>query len=711
MTSATAQAVAASAERPTPAARRRDVQGLRAVAVIAVMADHVVGWPHGGFVGVDVFFVISGYLITGLLLREHRRSGTISFRGFYARRVRRILPNALLTLAVTVGLTAVLVGGSRLASTVRDAVAAALTVVNWRFAREGTDYFAQGLPPSPVQHFWSLSVEEQFYFVWPWLMLGLLVLTARRAAGRERAARHGRALFAAMSVVVGASFVWAVVQTSAQPTYAFFSTLTRVWELGLGALVAIAAARLGMTLGRARPVLAWVGLAGIVVSLLVVREDAGFPAPWAVLPVLSTALVIAAGEGPGVRGPWPLTNRFANYVGDASYSLYLWHWPVVVLLPTLLAEDSPWFVPVALAGGVALALPAYHLVENPVRHVGGLPRRETARRLRTPLVAASAITVLVVAGAAAGVRALEQNATPTATAPPAVQADCRGALALEHREACAGVTFAGMVPSPQDAEHDTERAYDCYSTPTSGARTCEDGDPDGSLRVAVVGNSHAAALLPGLLEQADERGWRVTVMVGNGCSLSRDVNENCVETSEEIRSKLLDGEPYDLVITSGSRSAVGAEKLSRVPGMAAMMRDVARRGSQVVAVSDGPIVSEAALACVARIGQDPAGCTIPLDEGFAVVDLLQLAVERVPRAHYVDIQDLYCTDTGCPVVIGGVLAYRDTAGHITATYARSLGPLVADRILAATGLDERDDDARDRTGSPEPHPSGTAADG
>jgi len=700
MTSATAGAVAASApERPAPAARRRDVQGLRAVAVIAVIADHVIGWPHGGFVGVDVFFVISGYLITGLLLREHRRTGTISFRGFYARRVRRILPNALLTLAVTVGLTAVLVGGTRLAGTVRDAVAAALTVVNWRFAREGTDYFAQGLPPSPVQHFWSLSVEEQFYFVWPWVMLGLLVLTARRAAGRDTRARHGRALFAAMSVVVAASFVWAVVQTADQPSFAFFSTLTRVWELGIGALVAIAAARLGSTLGRARPVLAWVGVVGIAVSLLVVREDAGFPAPWAVLPVLSTALVIAAGEGTGVAGPWILTNRFANYVGDASYSLYLWHWPVVVLLPALLAEDSAWFVPVALVVGVALALPAYHLVENPVRHVGGLSARATFARLSTPLVAAVTIAVVVVGGSAGLVRELEDRAVPLITAPPARQADCRGALALENLEACEGVRIPGpVVPAPQDAESDTHRAYDCYSTPTSGSRTCVDGDPDGPLRVAVVGNSHAAALLPGLLQEAEERGWRVTVMVGNGCALTYDVNANCVETSAEIRERLLEKTPYDLVITSGSRSAVGADKVERIPGMARMMRDVAARGTQVVAVSDGPMVSDEALACVARIGQDPTRCTIPLDDAFAVRDLLRSAVQQAPGTHYLDVQDLYCTPDGCPVVIGGVLAYRDTAGHITATYARSLGPLLADRILEVAGLPER-------ASTPEPSPT------
>lgn len=674
----------ARAEGGGPRRLRRDVQGLRALAVLAVVADHVLGWPRGGFVGVDVFFVISGYLITGLLLREHRRTGTISFRGFYARRVRRILPNALLTLAVTVGATAVLVGGARLASTVRDAAAAAATVVNWRFAREGTDYFAQGLPPSPVQHFWSLSVEEQFYFVWPWLMLVLLVLTARRADGRTRMARHGRALFVAMSGVVLLSFAWALVQTAQQPSSAFFSTATRVWELGIGALGAIAGARLGRLLGRARPVLAWVGLGGILVALLVVREDAGFPAPWAALPVLATALVIAAGEGDGVAGPWPLTNRVANYVGDASYSLYLWHWPVVVLLPSVLAESSAWFVPTALVLGVALALPAYHFVENPVRHLGGLSGRAVVRRVRRPALAAAALAVVAVLGCVGTVRVLDSRA-PVASG--SADAACFGAASLARPDACADVSFGAHVePAPQDAEKDTRGAYECYSTAGGPAKVCEAGDPDGPLRVAIVGNSHAAALLPGLLPEAQRRGWRVTVVVGNGCALSTDASENCVATSREMDRLLLDGAPYDLVITTGSRSAAGGGASRRVPGLAAMMRQVSDRGTQVVVVSDGPVVSDEALACVARRGQDPAGCAMPRDAAFAAGDAVQDAAEDEPAVHVVDITDLYCTDDVCPVVVGGVLAYRDTAGHTTGTYSQTLGPFLADRIAAASGV-------------------------
>ncbi|MBT0994591.1 acyltransferase [Cellulomonas sp. DKR-3] len=672
---------------------RRDVQGLRAVAVLAVIADHVLGWPHGGFVGVDVFFVISGYLITGLLLREHARTGSISFRGFYARRVRRIMPNAILTLVVTVGATAVLIGGDRLVATVKDAVAAALTVVNWRFAVQGTDYFAQGLPPSPVQHFWSLSVEEQFYFVWPWLMLGLLALAARRASARSGRVRRTWVLGIAMGVVVVVSFAWALHQTADQPSFAYFSTLTRVWELGVGALAAIGAARVARWLaarpGWWRPVLAWSGLAAIAVSLLVVRSDHGFPAPWALLPVAATALVIMAGEGAGTSGPWLLTNRPMNYVGDASYSLYLWHWPVVVLLPALLPEDSAWFGVLAVAIGVALALPAYHLVENPAR--GAHPGHDAQGRRRHPLrnasVAAVAMAAVVVGGCGATVAVLENARQPAQASPVGSQEECFGALTLAHRALCDGVVFTDPVtPDPQDAESDMGGAYECYSAQDGPAKPCTRGDLEGDVRVAVVGNSHAAALLPGLLPEAERLGWKVDVLVGFGCNLTTTPNPACPGTSAEIEQRLLHDEPYDLVVTTSSRSTSGADNPARVPGMRDMMDQVTARGTAVAAISDAPMVTDEALACAARVGADLDTCGMPRDEAFAVRDPLREPVRESQDAELVDVTDLYCRPETCPVVIGGVLAYRDTAGHTTATYSKTLGPIVVERIRSATGV-------------------------
>ena len=317
---------------------RRDVQGLRAVAVLAVIADHLFQWPADGFVGVDVFFVISGYLITGLLLREHARTGTISLRRFYVRRAKRIVPASVLVLCVTIGASYLLFSGSRARETAVDAVWSFFFAGNWRFAIQGADYFQQGLPPSPVQHFWSLAVEEQFYLAWPCLLLALLTVGARalRWSRRERSIAVGTTIGAIALI----SFAWAMHQGATGPTVAYFSTFTRVWELAVGALLAVAGSALTIGSAARRAVLGWVGLVGVLAAVFLVPQTRGSPAPWAALPVLATALVIVSGHGDEQRRLWPLTNPVSRYLGDISYSLYLWHFPVTVLLLALLPGDS-----------------------------------------------------------------------------------------------------------------------------------------------------------------------------------------------------------------------------------------------------------------------------------------------------------------------------------------------------------------------------------
>ncbi|MFG6475453.1 acyltransferase family protein [Microbacterium sp. P06] len=353
---------------------RRDIQGLRALAVVAVVLAHLIGWPRGGFAGVDVFFVVSGFLITGLLLRELSTTGRISLRDFYARRIRRILPAAILVLLAVAVAAFFVFNRTRADRTLWDAVAAFALVANWRFAAEGTDYFHAADAVSPLQHFWSLSVEEQFYLVWPGLLL-LLVLFLPAAARRTGAARG--VVAAAALVIVAASGGWAMVQTAADPTVAYFSTATRAWELGLGALVAVAAPVLGRLPAALRWVMGWVGGAAVVWSFFVLDPDTmPFPAPWAILPVGAAVLVIAGGVGgdPRQRHLFPLTNPISVFVGDLSYSLYLWHFPVIVFAAVLLPVGAE-ATPVIAAAIVVLSVSAYFLVEQPLHRSPWLRRK------------------------------------------------------------------------------------------------------------------------------------------------------------------------------------------------------------------------------------------------------------------------------------------------------------------------------------------------
>lgn len=308
-----------------PQSRRRDIQGIRAFAVLAVIMDHLFHWPSGGFSGVDIFFVISGFLITSLLLREWDKTHHISFRGFYSRRIRRIVPAATFVLICT-AVASHLIAPTAIAKSINaDAVYAFLFVSNWHFVDVGTDYFQQDRPPSPLQHYWSLSIEEQFYFVWPWLLLGVVTLLA---ALKLQSKWERPAASAIMGVVVAVSFGYAAILSTQQPIVAYFSSFTRMWELGLGALLACVAPLFANLPGRIRTLLAWGGLAGMAASLFVITPASVWPAPTALLPVLSTATVIAASTGVEAERNWILTNPVAGYLGDISYSLYLWHFPL-----------------------------------------------------------------------------------------------------------------------------------------------------------------------------------------------------------------------------------------------------------------------------------------------------------------------------------------------------------------------------------------------
>jgi peptidoglycan/LPS O-acetylase OafA/YrhL len=446
--------------------RRADIQGLRAVAVAGVIANHLLDWPAGGFLGVDVFFVVSGFVITGLLLRERESSARTSLLGFYARRARRILPAALIVLGATVAAAEWAFAPAKADGIRIDALWAALFAANWHFAAQGADYFQLGQAPSPVQHFWSLGVEEQFYLVWPWLF----VLAA--AGSGLRLARGGRVRIAVMTMVVAAaSLAWAVAQGAGDGTTAYYSSLTRAWELALGALLATLpayAVRLGAAV---RSVLSWAGLAGVITAFVLVGPDTGSPFPAALGAVAATLALLVAGVGAPVRGAVLLTNPVSRYLGDISYGLYLWHFPLIVLVGTLATAGSAAHRITILSATLVLAAISYHLVERPILDA---PRRERAadpaarreawgawwRARRRGIVAAgTALTCLALAiggVAVADPAALQPTAAPVATDNGAVPAP-------------AASTAETSPPAPATSVPSTTAASPTTTAPTTTA--------------------------------------------------------------------------------------------------------------------------------------------------------------------------------------------------------------------------------------------------
>lgn len=358
--------------------QRLDIQGLRMVAVLTVFASHLWGWPSGGFIGVDVFFVISGFLITGNLMRTAEDTGTVSFWGFYGNRIRRIVPAATVVLALTCVASALVFLPFRAREVNIDALWAFVFLSNWWFGFKDTDYFHVASDAvSPLQHYWSLSIEEQFYFVWPALIFLVSVLVIRKSWSH---ARRMTIAGGVMSVIVAASLAWALAETASSPAWAYFDTAARVWELGVGAVLACTVDRLARIPDVVRPALSWVGLAAIGASVVLISEDPiGFPAPWAILPVAGAALVIAAGVGREPKYQAFLRNPVSGYLGDISYSLYLVHWPVIILVGSVMDVSSYyWGTVIGLSFGLSVA--SYHMVETPFRRIT-MDKVRTTRKL------------------------------------------------------------------------------------------------------------------------------------------------------------------------------------------------------------------------------------------------------------------------------------------------------------------------------------------
>jgi peptidoglycan/LPS O-acetylase OafA/YrhL len=348
---------------------RPDVEGLRAVAVLLVVLYHA-GIPRltGGFVGVDVFFVLSGFVITGLLLRERANSGATRLLAFYGRRSRRILPAATLVIIVTVLASYHWLGFITGDATAQVGKSASLFYANFHFISTGTNYLASKAPPSALQNFWSLSVEEQFYVLYPSLFILAAVVWSNVSLRLK--------LTALLSAAVVASFTWSIVQTSSNGVAAYFSPFTRAWELALGGLVSVGSVQLAKLPRTVALTMTWVGLAGILIAGFALNGTTPYPGSAVALPVIATALVVAGGTAaPKWGAEWILRLPPFRWLGKLSYSLYLWHYPILIIAaqyavhPLSVGDNLLW---VLLA--LAFSIVSYFAVENPIRHWSFLAR-------------------------------------------------------------------------------------------------------------------------------------------------------------------------------------------------------------------------------------------------------------------------------------------------------------------------------------------------
>ncbi|WP_181439500.1 acyltransferase family protein [Curtobacterium sp. MCBD17_032] len=692
--------------RRTPGARRDDrtrwdVQGLRAFAVVAVVLYHL--WPNrlpGGFVGVDVFFVISGYLITGHLLREVVATGRVRLGRFWSRRARRLLPGAFLTIAATGVAVLLWVPSALWGQYGRELIASTVYVQNWQLAADAVDYLAQGNQPSPFQHFWSLSVEEQFYIALPLLLLAAVWLS-------RRVGRSGTSPVVTARVVLGAvvvcSLAWSIAQTETAAGVAYFSTATRAWEFAVGGLAATVplAAAARTAAGRWCSVLgAWAGAVGLVVALFVITPATPYPGVAAVLPVAAAGLVVLSGGRSGLQA----VGRLAPiaFAGRISYAVYLWHWPAIVLLPILTRHELTTKDKVAvLVGTAVVASVTTLLVEEPIRSSS----RVSALRPRRVALYGAIGTVLVVALGAATLTALHvQQVQAAQFAERLARGDvpCYGAAArISSPEPCVNPALADVrVPAAANALGDDANRPACWSNDSSAFNVCRLGPASGyTEHLIAIGDSHNNVLVDTYERIAQARNWRIDVAGHTSCYLTTAVQvantqeqiDDCAAWKQNAMTYLRSHADLDgLVVThsTGNGPVVAAAGRSSedtvVDGLVDAWRAAADVGIPIVAIRDNPTARTDVVACVGQMsGPTTDACDSTRDDALGLFDGSEQAAARMPgAARVVDLTQYYCTSTTCPAVIGGVLVHRDRT-HLTNTFAVTLAPYLGDEIADA----------------------------
>ena len=601
------------------------IQGLRALAALLVTLFHA-KWVSGGFIGVDIFYVISGFLITGLLLREIERTGTINFKEFYARRFKRLLPTSFFVLLVTAVASWLLIPATMRSSLGRDIIAASLYVSNYLFAWWQADYQNLDATPSPVIHYWSLAVEEQFYLIWPLLILFFFIA----------ATKFKKKIFLTFLVaaVTALSFIFSIYQTETLPIWAFYSLPTRAWELGLGALLVL------LPPIKTKKLVGLLGFIFVFVSAFIFGETTAFPGVNAVLPVLGTVMLIAT------INSWPpflndvANSRLFQWLGEISYPLYLWHWPLLVLPSTYFARPLEVYERIlAIVATIVLADLTHRFIEEPFRKTKTVPTLVFKR--------SSVITLVSV---------LIGTAIIFSSSDKIDVSGINGAVSLAQIKARPLVYDDGC-----HANYAQTKSDECVYADTKSDKT-----------MVLYGDSHAAQWFPALVEIASRSGYRLISLTKSACPSVDTVRldqggfkmSRCKQWRINTIKRIQEINPDVLIMSSFQYFAQPPRFTDREKwwndGQRKLLTEVKNVSPHLIYLTDTPHPLRDIPACLANYSISKCNTTQRSEDlsisGFNVINPNSWLCSRV-----------------CPAVKDGVVAYRD-ASHISVDIAIALIP-------------------------------------
>ena len=649
---------------------RPDIQGIRAIAVLIVVLYHS-GVPglSGGYVGVDVFFVISGFLITTHLLESLNRTGRIQLSKFYAKRARRILPASLVVAGLTVIAAWIWMPPLLMREVFRGAVATAVYVPNLLFAYQGTSYLSEQTP-SVFQHYWSLGIEEQFYLFWPVLLvIGFWILK-----------RNERNLFFLVALLTAGSFILCLVGMNVSQPWTFFSLPTRAWELGVGGMVAFLMRSGFSWLSRAATgFLAWLGLAVVLVAAFVYDSSTPFPGFYAALPVLGAALLLIGGAAPGrLHAGRLLGGRYFQYVGSISYSLYLVHWPLQVIPQAAVGFSNPLPLWTKLLLGIIafpLAWVLYRFVEKPVLNWKPLAQ---GRPMKSGLAACAASVVVLIL---ASVSVVATNSAPLAST--------RMVNETPIKPLPMGTSFvpSNLTPALRDASEDNPEIYanGCHrSSDSTDASGCLIGSNENAPLVFLFGDSHSANWYPALSALAERGHIRLDSNTKSGChSVDTKKLFNGVEYSacETWRADVIDRiraeQPALVLIANFGDSSLVSEAPFNIAWRDGMARTLgALEPTRVAVIADVPDNGVTPAICLSAHVEDVRPCLLTREDQLnGVVESVERATAAKAGAAFLDFNQYLCNGDSCPPVIGNMLVYRD-ADHLTATFSRHMADVI-----------------------------------
>ncbi|MGW1542540.1 acyltransferase family protein [Streptomyces sp. NPDC002309] len=657
---------------------RPDIQGLRAIAIMMVVSMHCgILDIHGG---VDVSFVLSGFLIGGQLFAEIDKTGKVSLTKFWARRFRRLAPPMAITILGTAVLSWIYGSPLKFHDFMLDGLSAALSFMNWRLVETGTDYFANDGSQSPYQHFWSLGIEEQFYVAAPILLVALVWIS-------RKIFRNRVLVGLLLAAVIGGSFYLGWSQTPENQPLAYFSTHTRIWEITCGVLLALAAPLVSRMNSGLAAVVSWLGLGTLLVTSMLITDETPLPGYAVAGPVLGAVLVIAGGcANPRFGAERLLDNPVFDFVGNVSYGWYLWHWPILVLWPYIVDRDFTLQDRLRVAVlSFLLAVVMHYTVERKFKN----NVQWVARPWKGVLT--GGFTTAGTAGAMALATIVPLNLVTSSSGSSALAVGYTGQASVE--EAVHRTQLSATVQSalPKTSENYATRG--CIDNTEVAEFTMRDGcvigDAEGKKTIVLMGDSHAWQWNDAYHELGEELGAKVVTMAKGGCSpqvyrivnpdLGREYAE-CDSWRESAFAELAKIEPDVIVVSNRARREATRE------GAEAAFKVFEETGAKLVYMTDTPQPDRNVPDCLATNTDDISSCNRKQWEALEYTEFraMEREVAEEHQAHIIDTTSAFCALDVCPTVIGEQVVYFDDS-HITSTYSKSLKPFLKptlEKVLA-----------------------------